>query len=97
MKIGTVEPKYTDVWLTAAKEMVLDGENGHYGSGIMDDALAFIYGAIAKYAWRPTYLKDEEYRKSLKDYILREAEHIGENLYSYEKGKEPIEDNIPDV
>lgn len=63
MKIGTVEPKYTDL---------------HPMQGVIEDeALAFIYGAIAKYGIQKEIRYDEEFIKSLKDYISRQVEYIG--------------------
>lgn len=87
MKIGTIEPKYID------GDKHFQKIDGNHNAQIMDDACAFIYGAIAKYAWRPTFLEDKEYRESLKEYIIKEAEHIGEELWEYDKGTEPSEDD----
>lgn len=73
MKIGTVEPKYNDLLNFKSLETRLWG-----GKKIQNDALAFIYGAIAKYAWRENFMKDEEYLNSLKEYIISKANEIGE-------------------
>lgn len=63
MKIGTVEPKYTDLYPM---------------QGVIEDkALAFIYGAIAKYGTERGILYDQERLDSLKEYILKQAENIG--------------------
>jgi len=72
MKIGTVEPKYDDMLNFKSLEMHLLN-----GKKIKNEALAFIYGAIAKYAWRKDHMQDEEYVNSLKEYIISKAEEIG--------------------
>lgn len=64
MKLGTVEPKYTD--LTPM------------GGVIEDDALAFIYGAIAKYGTCARVIKDKESCEELKDYIRKRVEEVGQ-------------------
>ena len=63
MKIGTVEPKYTDLYRM---------------EGVIEDkALAFIYGAIAKYGTQRDILYDQEKLDSLKEYIAKQVENIG--------------------
>ena len=58
--MGTVEPRYIDL------------KHPIEGSGvIIDDALAFIYGAIKKYGAYKEELPE------LKEYILTEAQNIG--------------------
>lgn len=55
--MGTVEPKYTD--LHPIQKV------------IEDDALAFIYGAIAKYG------SNKEIFPELKEYINKQLKYIG--------------------
>lgn len=63
MKIGTVEPKYTDL---------------HPIQGVIEDeALAFIYGAIAKYGTKSEIRYDAEFKESLKNYIQNQIGYIG--------------------
>ena len=57
--MGTVEPIYNLNYLNEGSAI------------IVDDALAFIYGAINKYG---AYKKE---LPELKEYILKEAEYIG--------------------
>ena len=57
--MGTVEPKYTDL---RPMQNVIE-----------DDALAFIYGAIAKYG------SNKETFPELKEYISKMIEHIGKS------------------
>ena len=62
MKIGTVEPKYTDL---------------HKMNGVIEnDQLAFIHGAISKYGTNIEIRSDEEYLNSLKEYIIKIAQNI---------------------
>ena len=71
MKIGTVEPKYDDMLNFKTKEMHLFN-----GKKIKNESLAFIYGAIAKYAWKSECMEDEEFLASLKEYIVNKAEGL---------------------
>lgn len=62
MKIGTIEPKYTDL---------------HPIVGcIQDDTLAFIYGAIAKYGTSAAVVKGAEGHKELKEYLQKRIEEF---------------------
>lgn len=73
MKIGTVEPKYSDAINLCYPDMRLVG-----GKTIKNDYFALIYGAIAKYAWVADFMRDEEFVNSLKEYIISIASEIGE-------------------
>lgn len=59
MKMGTIEPRYTDI------------NNPICGSGVIeDDALAFIYGAINKYgAYKELVPELKEYILKEAEYI----------------------------
>lgn len=59
MKMGTIEPRYTDI------------NNPICGSGVIeDDALAFIYGAIKKYgAYKELVPELKEYIKEIVERI----------------------------
>lgn len=62
IKLGTIEPKYTDL---------------HPIVGcIQDDTLAFIYGAIAKYGISDAVVKDADSRKELKEYLQKRIEEF---------------------
>jgi hypothetical protein len=50
--MGTVEPRYNDL------QIILDEDRS-----IVDDGIAFIYGAIKKYGYRPNCIEE------LKEYI----------------------------
>ena len=65
MKIGTIEPKYID------GDKHFQKIDGNHNAQIMDDACAFIYGAIKKYGHNP------EYYDELREYIIKETNYIG--------------------